>query len=141
MKENKDNRFAELSLLSKGENNYPTNPDDATLETFTNLYPHRDYVITFDCPEFTSLCPVTSQPDFGEITIRYVADELCVESKSLKLFLFSFRNHNSFHEEVVNRILEEIVDVCSPRWAEVTGKFRPRGGIAIHVTASTKQES
>ena len=113
-------------------------PEDAVLETFDNLYSQRDYEITFDCPEFTSLCPVTNQPDFGKITINYIPDRLCIESKSLKLFLFAFRNHNTFHEEAVNIILDRIVDACSPRYAEVTGSFRPRGGIAINVKAVHK---
>ena len=132
-----ENRLSNLTLLHASEKKYPTTPEEAKLEVFENAFPNRDYVITFDCPEFTSLCPVTSQPDFGHITVNYIADKLCVESKSLKLFLFSFRNHNSFHEEVVNIILEEIIETCNPRWAEVVGKFMPRGGIAINVKAST----
>ena len=102
-------RLEGLTLLSANERRYPKSPDEAKLETFKNLYPENDYVITFDCPEYTSLCPVTSQPDFGHIIIRYVADKLCVESKSLKLYLFSFRNTNTFHEESVNRILKDFV--------------------------------
>ena len=132
-----EKRLSKLTLLSASEKNYPTSPNEAKLEVFENAFPNRDYVITFNCPEFTSLCPVTSQPDFGHIKINYIADKLCVESKSLKLYLFSFRNHNSFHEEVVNIILEELVKTCQPRWAEVVGDFMPRGGISIHVTAST----
>ena len=128
-------RFASLTLLKQNEHNYPQSPDEASLETFKNLYADRDYVITFDCPEYTSLCPVTGQPDFGHIVLRYIPDELCVESKSLKLYLFSFRNTNTFHEESVNTILDAVVKACKPRAAEVVGEFRPRGGIAIHVTA------
>ena len=94
-----------------------------------------DYVIEFDCPEYTSLCPVTGQPDFGHIVIRYIPDQKCIESKSLKLFLYSCRNASTFHEEAVNSILDAVVNACSPRAAEVVGKFRPRGGIAINVTA------
>ena len=93
-------------------------------------------MIEFDCPEYTSLCPVTGQPDFGHIVIRYVADKKCIESKSLKLFLYSFRNSNTFHEEAVNHILDAIVEACAPRKAEVIGRFRPRGGIAINVKAT-----
>ena len=104
--------------------------------TFDNLYADRDYIIEFDCPEYTSLCPVTGQPDFGHIIIRYVADKKCIESKSLKLFLYSFRNSNTFHEEAVNHILDAIVKACAPRRAEVVGRFRPRGGIAINVKAT-----
>ncbi len=129
-------RLDKLTLLKKNESNYPQSPDETTLETFKNQYPERDYVITFNCPEFTALCPVTGQPDFGKITIRYIADKECVESKSLKMFLFAFRNHNSFHEEVVNIILTEIDKVCSPRWCEVEGDFMPRGGISLNVKAS-----
>ncbi|MEN9359007.1 MAG: hypothetical protein RL095_542 [Verrucomicrobiota bacterium] len=124
-----------LTLLAKNESGYFSSPEEAKLESFANRHPGRDYWITFDCPEFTSLCPVTGQPDFGHITIRYIADQRCIESKSLKMYLFSFRNHNSFHEEVVNRILDDVIATCSPRRAIVIGNFRPRGGIAIHVEA------
>ena len=130
------NRFGDLTLLKASERNYPTSPADAKLEAFCNVYSDRDYVIEFDCPEYTSLCPVTSQPDFGHIIIRYVPDKYCIESKSLKLYLYSFRNTNTFHEESVNTILDAIVKTCSPRRAEVVGKFRPRGGIAINVKAT-----
>ncbi|MDR0933260.1 MAG: preQ(1) synthase [Victivallales bacterium] len=128
-------RFRDLTLLSASEHNYPASPDAAKLETFENLYADRDYIIEFDCPEYTSLCPVTGQPDFGHILIRYVPDKKCVESKSLKLYLYSFRNTNTFHEESVNTILDAVVKACSPRRAEVVGHFRPRGGIAINVKA------
>ena len=125
-----------LTLLSRSHTEYPDTPDKAKLETFVNAYPQRDYEILFDCPEFTSLCPVTGQPDFGHIRIRYVADKLCIESKSLKLYLYSFRNHHTFHEEAVNRILSDLVKACKPRWMEVCGEFRPRGGIALTITAT-----
>jgi 7-cyano-7-deazaguanine reductase len=128
-------RLSKLTLLKNSENNYPESPEDAQLESFENIYQRRDYVITFDCPEYTSLCPVTNQPDFGHIVLRYVPDKLCIESKSLKLYLFSFRNYNTFHEESVNTILDAVVKACAPRKAEVVGKFRPRGGIAINVKA------
>ena len=127
--------YKDLTLLKRSEQPYPESPDQAKLETFENRYHDRDYWITFDCPEFTSLCPVTSQPDFGRITIRYVPDERCIESKSLKLYLFAFRNFGTFHEEVVNRILDDIVAACQPRKAIVTGDFLPRGGISIKVDA------
>ena len=133
-KKNSD-RLKGLTLLSANEKRYPASPEEAKLETFENLYPENDYIITFDCPEYTSLCPVTGQPDFGHIVLRYIPDQLCVESKSLKLYLFSFRNTNTFHEESVNTILDAVVKACKPRAAEVVGEFRPRGGIAIHVTA------
>ena len=125
-----------LTLLSRSHTEYPDTPDKAKLETFVNAYPQRDYEILFDCPEFTSLCPVTGQPDFGHIRVRYIADKRCIESKSLKLYLYSFRNHHTFHEEAVNRILTDLVKACKPRWMEVNGEFRPRGGIALTITAT-----
>ncbi len=139
MSKPKDEHLNELTLLRQNENQYPTSPDEAKLETFGNRYPDRDYWIEFDCPEFTSLCPVTNQPDFGAISIRYIPDQKCVESKSLKLFLFSFRNHNTFHEEVVNRVLDEFVAACDPRECIVEGDFNPRGGISLTITASHKK--
>ena len=129
-------RFAGLTLLSASERRYPTSPGEAKLECFDNLYADRDYVIEFDCPEFTSLCPVTGQPDFGHLVLRYVPDKTCIESKSLKLYLFSFRTARTFHEEVVNTFLDAVVAACAPRRAEVIGEFRPRGGIAIKVKAT-----
>ena len=125
-----------LTLLSRSHTEYPDTPDKAKLETFVNAYPQRDYEILFDCPEFTSLCPVTGQPDFGHIRVRYIADKRCIESKSLKLYLYSFRNHHTFHEEAGNRILTDMVKACKPRWMEVNGEFRPRGGIALTITAT-----
>jgi 7-cyano-7-deazaguanine reductase len=135
-KSDASSRFQKLTILAKSETVVPESPEKAVLEVFDNLYSQRDYEITFDCPEFTSLCPITGQPDFGRITITYIPDKLCVESKSLKLFMFSFRSHDTFHEEVVNLILERMVQACSPRWIEVVGEFRPRGGIALNVKAS-----
>lgn len=125
-----------LTLLGKGKTEYPDSPDKATLEAFENAHPDRDYWITLDCPEFTALCPITGQPDFGHLTIRYIPDTQCLESKSLKLYLFSFRNHGAFHEAVVNRIMDDIVKAIHPRKINVTGKFNARGGIAITVDAS-----
>ena len=125
-----------LTLLRKNESDYPASPDEARLEAFENPSRKRDYWINFDCPEFTSLCPVTGQPDFGHITMRYVPDKLCLESKSLKLYLFSFRNYGSFHEEVVNRVLDDIVRTVKPRKAVVKGEFNPRGGISITIEAT-----
>lgn len=134
MTEEKDG-YKNLTLLKENESRYPDSPEEATLEVFENRYANRDYWITFDCPEFTARCPITNQPDFGRITIEYVPDKLCVESKSLKLYLFSFRNHGTFHEEAVNRILDDLVNACRPRDAIVSGDFNPRGGIAIKVEA------
>ena len=127
--------FEELTLLNRNHTEYPDSPDKAKIETFLNANAHRNYLIEFDCPEFTSLCPVTGQPDFGHIRVRYVADRRCIESKALKLYLFSFRNFNTFHEAAVNRILTDLVKACAPRWMEVRGDFMPRGGISIHVRA------
>ena len=106
------------------------------LETFDNPHPHRDYVIRHVAPEFTSVCPRTGQPDFGTIEIEYAADRLCVELKSLKLYLQAFRNEGVFYEDVVNRILDDLVAALKPRWMNVTGAFTPRGGIHSEVTAS-----
>ncbi len=99
------------------------------LETFANPNPERDYEIRIRCPEFTCLCPKTGQPDFATIALRYVPERLCVELKSLKLYLHSFRNQGAFHEAVTNRILGDLVDAIAPRWLEVSGEFSVRGGI------------
>ena len=96
----------------------------------------RDYTIEFDCPEFTSVCPITRQPDFAKIKIAYIPDQLCIESKSLKLYLAAFRNVGMFHEEITNRILEDLVAACEPRWMRVIGTMNARGGISIRVTAT-----
>ncbi len=132
--------YPSLTLLKGKGTEYPDDPEKAKLETFPNAHPGRNYLIEFDCPEFTSLCPVTGQPDFGHITVRYVAAKSCIESKSLKLYLFSYRNHNTFHEVAVNTILDDLVRACAPRWMEVKGVFRPRGGIAITATARHGRE-
>lgn len=128
-----------LSLLGRSESRLPASPDEATLETFPNRSPGRDYWIQLDCPEFTSLCPVTGQPDFAEIVIRYVPDELCVETKSLKFYLASFRNRPSFNEEVVNRILDDLVAAVDPRRMTIRGQFGSRGGISLSVEAEHPQ--
>jgi 7-cyano-7-deazaguanine reductase len=113
----------------------PTRPSKQ-LETFPNPNPERDYEISFDCPEFTCLCPRTGQPDFATIRIRYVPDRLCVELKSLKLYLWSFRDEGHFHEAVTNRILADLVKATRPRRMTVVGDFNVRGGIHTIVTAS-----
>ncbi len=105
------------------------------LEAFPNRHPGRDYRVIIETDEFTALCPITGQPDFGTITVSYVPDKLIVESKSLKLYLWSFRQEGHFHEEVVNRILDDLVRAIKPRTMEVKGTFNVRGGIAITVTA------
>lgn len=127
--------FADLTLLSKAGAPYPDRPEKTRLETFPNKYPNRDYVVEFNCPEFTSLCPVTGQPDFARIIITYVPDVKCLESKSLKIYLFSFRNVGMFHEEITNRILDDLVAKCEPKWARVRGLMNARGGISIDVSA------
>jgi 7-cyano-7-deazaguanine reductase len=106
------------------------------LETFENQYPSRDYTIEIVCPEFTSVCPKTGQPDFGTVTFRYVPDRKCVELKSLKLYLQQFRNEGIFYENVTNRILEDVVSVLAPRRMELTAAFTARGGITTTVTAT-----
>lgn len=131
----------ELSLLKKSETIYPDSPDKAIIEAFENRFPQRDYVIEFDCPEFTSLCPITRQPDFATIRITYIPLGKCLESKSLKLFLGSFRNTGMFHEEITNTILDHIVEQVEPKWALVLGIMNPRGGISIRVTAEYKNPS
>ena len=107
-----------------------------SLETFPNPRPGRDYEIAFECPEFTCLCPRTGQPDFATVTIRYVPDALCVELKSLKLYLWSFRDEGHFHEDVTNRILDDLVGLLAPRRMTVAGDFKVRGGIHTVVTAA-----
>lgn len=123
--------LATCSLLGNTGVNYPADYAPEMLETFQNKHPERDYLVTFTCPEFTSLCPKTGQPDFGRIIINYIPDEKMVESKSLKLYLFSFRNHGDFHEDCVNIIMKDLVKLMQPRYLEVRGVFMPRGGISI----------
>jgi 7-cyano-7-deazaguanine reductase len=105
------------------------------LETFENQFPDRDYAIETVCPEFTSVCPKTGQPDFGELTITYVPDLTCIELKSLKMYLHRFRNHGAFYEHVTNRILDDLVAVCRPRRMTIVAAFTPRGGLRTTVTA------
>lgn len=112
----------------------PSKPS-RSLVTFLNPQPGRDYVIRHVCPEYTALCPVTGQPDFGTIVVSYVPDRLCVELKSLKLYLWSFRNEGHYFEQVVNLILDDLVRATQPRRMVVTGRFRARGGITTRVTA------
>jgi 7-cyano-7-deazaguanine reductase len=111
-----------------------TKPSKA-LQVFANPHPDRDYTIEMECPEFTSICPVTGQPDFGTIRIRYVPDQQCIELKSLKLYLWSYRQEGAFHEAVTNNILDDLVAACAPRQMTVVGDFNVRGGITTVVTA------
>ncbi|MBQ1545924.1 MAG: NADPH-dependent 7-cyano-7-deazaguanine reductase QueF [Clostridia bacterium] len=105
--------------------------DPNLLETFENKHKENDYFVKFNCPEFTSLCPITGQPDFATVTISYVPNKKMVESKSLKLYLFSFRNHGDFHEDCINIIMKDLINVMQPKYIEVWGKFLPRGGLSI----------
>ena len=118
----------------------PEAPSCEQLETFANQYFARDYTIEIVCPEFTSLCPKTGQPDFGTITFTYTPGERCVELKSLKLYLQRFRNEGVFYEHLINRLLDDFVSACQPRRCRVTGAFTPRGGITTTVTCSYEKE-
>lgn len=133
-------KFASLKLLGRSESRFPSAPTSKTLETFANKFSKRDYWIRFECPEFTSMCPVTGQPDFARITICYVPDSLCIETKSLKFYLASYRNTRSFNEEIANRILDDLVKACNPRHAVVHGEFASRGGIGVTVDAAYPDE-
>ena len=121
-----------LTLLGGARRTAPRDYDPSILECFSNRHPELDAMVTLRCPEFTTLCPITGQPDFGELVVRYVPAAKLVESKSLKLYLFSFRNHGDFHEDVCAVVLKDLRALLSPKYIEVRGRFRPRGGIAIH---------
>jgi len=126
----------DLTLLGNSENRLPRSPEEAKLEVFPNRNAGRNYWIELDYPEFSSLCPVTGQPDTAHLTICYIPDVLCLETKSLKFYLASFRNLPSFNEDIVNRILDELAGACTPRRMIVKGRFSPRGGIRLTATAS-----
>jgi 7-cyano-7-deazaguanine reductase len=115
----------------------PASPEEAQLDTVANPYPEHAYVVRFTCPEFTSLCPVTGQPDFAHFVIDYVPDKQIIESKSLKLFLGAFRNHAAFHEDCTLSIARRLVAVAAPRWLRIAGYWYPRGGIPIDVFYQT----
>ena len=131
-----DDELQGVTLLGNQHTKYPTDYSPEVLETFVNKHPDNEYVVTFNCPEFTSLCPKTGQPDFARIVIQYIPRERMVESKSLKLYLFSFRNHGDFHEDCVNIIMKDLVRLMDPRYLEVSGIFTPRGGISIYPFAN-----
>ncbi len=111
------------------------------LELFDNPRPERDYLITIKCPEFTSVCPKTGQPDFGEITVDYSPDKTCIELKSLKFYLQSFRNKGIFYEALTNEIMDDLCTACSPRQMTITAQFTPRGGITTDVVVTYKAEA
>ncbi|BCI63416.1 preQ(1) synthase [Coprobacter secundus] len=121
----------ELTLLG-GKTEYKQEYSPEVLESFNNKHSENDYWVRFNCPEFTSLCPITGQPDFATIQIDYIPNIKMVESKSLKLYLFSFRNHGAFHEDCVNIIMKDLIKLMAPKYIEITGFFTPRGGISIH---------
>ena len=129
-----------VSLLGNKRVEYPTRYCPEILEAFDNKHPENEYLVTLMCPEFTSLCPMTGQPDFAKIIINYIPRVKMVESKSLKLYLFSFRNHGDFHEDCVNIIMKDLVRLMNPRYLEVIGLFTPRGGISIYPFANYADE-
>lgn len=120
-----------IKSLGNTKTNYPTDYAPSVLEYFENAHPESDYLVTFYAYEFTSLCPKTGQPDFAKLYIKYIPNIKMVESKSLKLYLFSFRNHGDFHEDCMNMIMKDLVKLMEPKYFEITGIFTPRGGIAI----------
>jgi 7-cyano-7-deazaguanine reductase len=123
--------LADLSLLGASQINYPQNPEQAKLEAIPNQWPQNDYLVNLDCHEFTCLCPKTGQPDFAKLYITYIPKNHLIESKALKLYLFSFRNHGIFHEFVINKIATDLKNAIDPKFIQVFGDFMPRGGIAI----------
>lgn len=127
----KDKELEGLSLLGNQGTKYDYSYNPEVLEVFENKHPDNDYFVKFNCPEFTSLCPITGQPDFATIYISYIPSIKMVESKSLKLYLFSFRNHGDFHEDCMNIIMKDLIKIMDPKYIEVWGKFTPRGGISI----------
>jgi 7-cyano-7-deazaguanine reductase len=127
----RDKAEEQITLLGEKKVKYHYDYCPEILETFENRHPDNDYWVKFNCPEFTALCPITGQPDFATIYISYIPDHKMVESKSLKLYLVSFRSHGDFHEDVVNVIMKDLVKLMDPKYIEVWGKFLPRGGISI----------
>lgn len=132
-------KISGLSLLGNQQTKYPQSYAPEVLEAFDNKHPDNDYFVKFNCPEFTSLCPMTGQPDFAAIYIAYIPDKKLVESKSLKLYLFSYRNFGEFHEDCVNRIMKDLIALLAPKYIEVWGRFLPRGGISIDPYANYGQ--
>ncbi len=126
------NELDNLTLLGAGQTVYPTSPEDARLEAIPNQWQDNDYIVNLDCLEFTCLCPKTGQPDFAQIFISYIPGESLIESKALKLYLFSYRNHGIFHEFVINKIARDLNNAIQAKYIKVVGKFMPRGGISIN---------
>ncbi len=131
MSRNKE-EFGNVSLLGNQNTKYPTDYAPEVLETFINKHPDNDYVVSYDAYEFSSLCPRTHQPDFAKVIVSYIPNEKMVESKSLKLYFFSFRNHGDFHEDCMNIIMKDLIKLMDPKYIEVKGIFSPRGGISIY---------
>jgi len=131
MSEREKGNLQGLTLLGNQGVSYTFDYQPELLEVFDNKHVNRDYFVKFNCPEFTTLCPITNQPDFATLYISYIPDVKMVESKSLKLYLFSYRNHGGFHEDSVNTIMNDLIELMDPRYIEVWGKFTPRGGISI----------
>ena len=131
MAEKENDGLERLTLLGNQGTTYEFDYNPEVLETFDNDFPDRDYFVKMNCPEFTTLCPMTGQPDFATVYISYIPDIKMVESKALKLYLFSFRNHGGFHEASMNMIMNDLIELMDPRYIEVWGKFTPRGGISI----------
>lgn len=127
----RDRQVEGITLLGEKRTDYGYVYSPEVLESFVNKHPYNDYWVKFNCPEFTTLCPITGQPDYGTIYIAYIPKVKMVESKSLKLYLVSFRNHGDFHEDVVNVIMKDLIALLDPKYIEVWGKFLPRGGISI----------
>jgi len=140
MKRTASKKIAGVTLLGRSGVRLPKSPCEAQLETFANAHPGRDYWIRLECPDFTSLCPVTGQPDFAEIVIDYVPGARCLETKALKLYLASYRNVPAFNEKVANSILDDLVAACAPRKMKLVAKFAPRGGLALSVTVEHPEE-
>lgn len=121
-----------LTLLGASKTDYPSSPEEAKLESINNQWIDNDYIVNLDCHEFTCLCPKTGQPDFAKIYISYIPGKFLIESKALKLYLFSYRNYGIFHEFVINKIARDLQNIIQAKYIRVTGKFMPRGGIAIN---------
>lgn len=124
-----------FDLLGKAVNEPPASPNEAKIDTFPNRTTGRSYLVEFECADFTSRCPITQQSDFAKIYIRYIPNQICIETKSLKYYLQSFREQKMFNEDIVNRILEDLSKVCQPKWMQVKGAFAARGGISLTTIA------